>query len=114
MTSVVELERGREAAFTEELHNAQMTISEQEIEIERLKTTVIALNAKCAIVDDHIYHANNTTAKHNDSESKRIELHTQIKGHVKQMYDDNLAHFSQRDTLHANISELNSSLEAKQ
>tara|TARA_B110000285_G_scaffold138353_1_gene154913 strand:- start:1706 stop:1900 length:195 start_codon:yes stop_codon:yes gene_type:complete len=37
----------------EQLHNCQMTISNQEIEIERLKTTVIALNAKCSIVDDH-------------------------------------------------------------
>jgi len=32
---------------------AQFTISEQEVEIERLKTTVVALNAKCSIVDDH-------------------------------------------------------------
>jgi len=96
----MELERGREAAFTEELHNAQMTISEQEIEIERLKTTVIALNSKCAIVDDHIYHANNTMAKHNDSESKRIELHTQIKMHVETIHQDNQGHFAQRDNLH--------------
>ena len=28
-----------------------MTISEQEIEMERMKTTIVALNGKCAIVD---------------------------------------------------------------
>ena len=43
----------QEVVIQEQLHNCQMTISNQEIEIERLKTTVIALNAKCAIVDDH-------------------------------------------------------------
>ena len=30
-----------------------MTISSQEIEIERLKTTVLALNAKVTVLDDH-------------------------------------------------------------
>ena len=90
-----------------------MTISEQEIEIERLKTTVIALNAKCAIVDDHIVHANNTQYKHNDSETKRVELHTHIKQVVETLHQDNQGHIIQRDTLHTNISELNYSLETK-
>jgi hypothetical protein len=69
-----------------------MTISEQEIEIERLKTTVVALNAKCSIVDDHAAHAENTNIKHNDSEYKRIELHTHIKTVVTQVHEDNEAH----------------------
>lgn len=113
VASVQEVEREREAAYTEELHDAQMTISNQEIEIERLKTTVIALNAKCAIVDDHRYHAENTTVKHTDSESKRVELHTHIKSVVEQVHQDNSDHIDQRETLHSNIAELNSTLEDK-
>ena len=30
-----------------------MQISEKEVEIDRLKTTVVALNGKCNVVDDH-------------------------------------------------------------
>ena len=90
-----------------------MTISEQEIELERLKTTVIALNAKCAIVDDHMFHAENTTVKHTDSEYKRIEIHTHIKKVVTQLHQDNQEHIEQRESLHSNISELNSTLETK-
>lgn len=82
----VERERGQQAVLSEELHNAQMTISNQEIEIERLKTTVIALNAKCAIVDDHRIHADNTTQKHTESESMRVELHTHIKSMVEKVH----------------------------
>ena len=62
----------------EQLHQAQMTISEQEIEMERLKTTVIALNAKCSIVDDHKVDVDNHYTNHTDSESKRVDLHTHI------------------------------------
>jgi len=87
--TAVELERSRETYFTEELHSAQMTISMQEIEMERLKTTVIALNGKCAIVDDHIAHGENTTAKHNDSENKRVELHNNIKTMTENLHRDN-------------------------
>ena len=46
-----------------------MTISNQEIEIERLKTTVIALNAKCAIVDDHKLDVENHFERHTQSEN---------------------------------------------
>jgi hypothetical protein len=31
-----------------------MQISEKEVEIERLKTTVVSLNGKCMVVDDHL------------------------------------------------------------
>jgi hypothetical protein len=55
-----------------------MTISEQEIEIERLKTTLISLNSKCAIVDDHQQDVHNRTEMHYESESIRSELHVHI------------------------------------
>jgi hypothetical protein len=89
-----------------------MTISEQEIEVERLKTTVIALNAKCSIVDDHASHAENVTIKHNDSEYKRVELHSHIKTVVEKVHEDNTAHTEFQETLHANITDLNSTVEA--
>ena len=73
----------------EEYHNAQMTISNQEIEIERLKTTVIALNAKCSIVDDHKQDVEYSTARHVESESKRVDLHTHIKSVVVNVHNDN-------------------------
>jgi len=114
VASVQEVERERESAYTEEIHNAQMTISNQEIEIERLKTTVIALNGKCAIVDDHRFHAENTIIKHTDSESKRIMLHTHIKEVTEQIHTDNGEHISRREVLHSNITELNSTLETNE
>lgn len=84
-----------------------MTISNQEIEIERLKTTVIALNAKCAIVDDHRYHAENTAVRHTESETKRVELHTEIKKMSEQVHGHAEEQKGHRDDLHANIQELN-------
>jgi hypothetical protein len=57
--------------------------------MERLKTTVIALNGKCAIVDDHVFHAENTMNKHNDSENKRVDLHTHIKTVTERLHLDN-------------------------
>lgn len=62
----------------DQLHHAQMVISQQEIEIERLKTTVVALNAKCSVVDDHKVDVNNHYNNHSNSEVKRQELHTVI------------------------------------
>ena len=55
-----------------------MTISSQEIEIERLKTTVMALNSKVSVIDDHKNDIDNHYGNHQDSESKRVELH----GHI--------------------------------
>ena len=37
----------------EQHHAFTMQISEKEIEIERLKTTVASLNGKCMVVDDY-------------------------------------------------------------
>ena len=51
-----------------------MQLSNYEIEVERLKTTVIALNAKTVVVDDHINDVHTTTERFNDSEIKREEL----------------------------------------
>jgi hypothetical protein len=55
-----------------------MTISAQEIEMERLKTTVMALNTKASIVDDHKNDVDNHYSNHQESESMRVDLHTHI------------------------------------
>lgn len=43
-----------ENMLNDQQHQMSMQVSEKEIEIERLKTTVTSLNHKCAIVDDHL------------------------------------------------------------
>ena len=78
-----------DAYVTDQLHTAQMTISEQEIEIERLKTTVVALNAKCSVVDDHKVDVDNHYDNHTDSESKRVELHAVITTTSTKVHLDN-------------------------
>ena len=62
----------------EQLHQAQMCISNQEIEIERLKTTVIALNAKASVVDDHKDDVDKHKVRHDEHVSARESLHVQI------------------------------------
>ena len=56
----------------------QLNVSEKEIEIERLKITVVSLNTKCAVVDDHIEDLKNTTARFHDSEVNRQKLQDHI------------------------------------
>ncbi len=60
-----------EQIIAEQQHDTQMQLSNYEIEVERLKTTVIALNAKTVVVDDHITDVQTTTERYNDSEFKR-------------------------------------------
>ena len=45
-----------------------MVISKKEIEIERLKITVVSLNTKCIVVDDHLRDLENTSNRLDDSE----------------------------------------------
>ena len=41
-----------ENLLSDQQHQMSMQVSEKEIEIERLKTTVVSLNAKCSNVND--------------------------------------------------------------
>ena len=43
-----------ENMLNDQQHQMSMQVSEKEIEIERLKTTVASLNLKASIVDDHL------------------------------------------------------------
>lgn len=51
-----------------------MQVSEKEIEIERLMTTVQSLNHKCAIIDDRETDVKNISYTFGDSENKRAGL----------------------------------------
>jgi len=48
-----------------------MNVSEKEIEIERLMTTVVALNGKCQVAGDKISDFENVTNNFADSEHNR-------------------------------------------
>ena len=67
--------------------------------MERLKTTVIALNAKCSIVDDHKTDVETTTVRHTESESIRVELHQHITTTGEKVRQDNVAHTDYQDEL---------------
>jgi len=67
-----------EHMLVDQQHQMQMIISEKEIEIERLKTTVMSLNTKCSVVDDHLEDVKNTNARLDESEQMRAGLQDHI------------------------------------
>ena len=102
-----------EMMLQQQQHDNQMDISTQEIEIERLKTTVIALNSKCSIVDDHITDSKNATVRYEDSEIKREELQTHIIQISQTVKTDNTAHTDLQEELILNVQDLNNQLESE-
>ena len=60
--------------LTDQQHQMSMQISEKEIEIDRLKTTVFSLNSKCVTVDDHLADVQNTRQMLQQSEAARAKL----------------------------------------
>ena len=73
-------------------HQMSMEVSEKEIEIERLKTTVTALNGKVVIVEDHRLDAENARADFKDSEGNRVQLQEHIVQTSETVRVDNVAH----------------------
>ena len=67
-----------ENMLNDQQHQMSMQVSEKEIEIERLKTTVASLNHKCAIVDDHLADVLNARNDFGDSEVQRVKLQEHI------------------------------------
>ena len=55
-----------------------MQISEKEVEIDTLKTTVVSLNGKCNVVDDHIADVRSTKLALTESENSRVKLQEHI------------------------------------
>lgn len=84
-----------------------MQISTQEIEIERLKTTVIALNSKCTVVEDHITDSKTATVRFEESEVHREELQQHIITVSNTVKTDNIAHTDLQEELIHNIKTLN-------
>ena len=83
-----------------------MVISEKEIELERLKTTVMSLNGKCSVVDDHVDDVNNTRAKFDQSEQTRGTLQVHIVQTAQKVEQDNTAHTEYQEELVAEINNL--------
>ena len=81
-----------ESMLQDQGHQMQMVISEKEIEIERLKITVVSLNTKCTVVDDHIEDLKNTTTRYDDSEIQRENLQQHIVETAKKVQVDNVNH----------------------
>ena len=76
-----------------------MTISNQEIEIERLKTTVIALNGKCTIVEDVRDDLENRNKNFADSEDARAGLQTHITVTSQKIVTTNRTHTEYQEQL---------------
>ena len=90
--SIYEQINEQEIVIQEQLHNAQMTISSQEIEIERLKSTCIALNAKVMVLEDHKKDVGEHSGNHANSEEQRVVLHDHIVETGKKVIKDHLDH----------------------
>lgn len=97
-------------AAQETINNLQLGISEKEIEIERLKITVVSLNTKCTVVDDHIEDLKNTTARFHDSEENREKLQNHIVQAAKKIESDNVAHTDYQGELQSEIEALKKQL----
>ena len=98
-------------ASQETINNLQLGISEKEIEIERLKITVVSLNTKCTVVDDYIEDLKNTTARFRDSEANREKLQNHIVQAAKKVESDNLAHTDYQGELQNEIEALKQQLQ---
>ena len=90
-----------------------MQVSEKEIEIERLKTTVTSLNHKCAIVDDHLQDVSNARSDFKDSENQRVELQAYIKQTSITIEKDTATHNNYQSELIDQINQLQADLESE-
>jgi trehalose/maltose hydrolase-like predicted phosphorylase len=93
------------------LHNMQLNVSEKEIEIERLKITVVSLNTKCTVVDDHIIDLNSTTARFHDSEINRQKLQDHIVEASIKIRTDNVSHTDYQSELQSEIEDMKRQLQ---
>ena len=100
-----------ETMLQDQGHQMQMVISEKEIEIERLKITVVSLNTKCTVVDDHIEDLKNTTTRYEDSEVNRENLQVHIVETAKKVQVDNVNHTDYQTELSDQIKALKQQLE---
>ena len=100
-----------ENMLSDQQHQMSMQVSEKEIEIERLKTTVASLNHKCAIVDDHLQDVQNARGDHKDSEANRVKLQEHIVKTSITVETDMKTHKGYQSELIDKISSLQDDLE---
>jgi chromosome segregation ATPase len=101
-----------EQMINDQQHNMQMIISEKEIELERLKTTVFSLNGKCSIVDDHVEDVNNANARFNNSEEERGKTQVHIIETSKKVVIDDRSHTDYQNQLVEEINSLKAQIES--
>jgi len=100
-----------EYMLNDQQHTMSMQISEKEIEIDRLKTTVVSLNSKCVIVDDHVTDVHNHRSMLKESEDARARLQDHIVEASKKISLDNTAHTDYQQELLDEIASLKRKLE---
>lgn len=84
----------------------QMTVSEKEIEIERLLTTVQSLNAKVAVIEDTEADCANARDRFGESEHERGNLQQKIIITSQTIQEDNQEHLAVKSELIAQIQSL--------
>ena len=97
--------------MTDMIHQLQMGLSEKDIEIERLKITVVSLNTKCTVVDDHIEDLKNTTDRLDSSEAAREGLQNHITDAAKKIDEDNNGNTDYQNELTNEIEALKKQLQ---
>ena len=100
-----------ESMLNDQQHQMSMQVSEKEIEIDRLKTTVVSLNSKCVIVDDHITDVQNNRENFQESEVARVKLQEHIVISSQKIITDNSSHTDYQQELIVEIASLKKQLE---
>ena len=100
-----------ETNFQDLVHQLQMGLSEKDIEIERLKITVVSLNTKCSVVEDHIEDLKNTTERLDQSEAQRENLQNHIVEAAVKIENDNQSHTDYQQELTNEIEALKRQLQ---
>jgi trehalose/maltose hydrolase-like predicted phosphorylase len=95
-----------EQMLADQQHQLSMQVSEKEIEIERLKTTVFALNGKCEIVNDHLADVQQANKRFQESEEARAKLQNHMVETSQKVQVDSSAHKTYQDELISEIKSL--------
>ena len=90
-----------------------MQISEKEIEIDRLRTSVEVMNNKCSNYDQYVEDLSNSRGMFSDSEQNRVKLQEQITQISITVKNDNVTHTTYQNELTERISELQRTLESE-
>ena len=95
--------------------NAQLNfeVGEKEVELDRMKTTLFALNSKLQQWEDMQANCKSSSESLALSEQKRSELSSQIQQSGLQLQDDLKMHSTRKVELTTNVSELQAQIQQK-